>query len=101
MKSNFPSITLAAVLTAITLSSQAQPACLESASASIDPNQSSSLNAPTGLGPTLRVAINPQPLPPKGPPGEDRTRSLERDLSLAGGEPPVVVDFWARLRFIG
>ena len=101
MKSNVHSVALALVLAAASLSSLANPVAVEPETVSADLQRLPSVNAPTSLGETVRVAINPQPLPPKAPPREDRTHSMARDLSLAGGSPPVVVDIWARLRFIG
>ena len=101
MKSNLHSVALAVVLAAASLSSLAEPLAVEPGTVSTHLQRLRSVNAPTSLGETVRVAINPQPLPPRAPPREDRTHSAAPDLSLAGGSPPVVVDIWARLRFMG
>jgi len=100
MKSNFHSVALAVVLAAASLSSLAKSVAVEPGTARANLQQSPAVNAPTGLGETVRVAINPQPLPPKGPPVEERTHSMAPDLRLAGG-PPTVIDIWVRLRRMG
>ena len=100
MKTNLHSVALAVVLAAASLSSLAEPLAVEPGTVSADLQRLPSVNAPTSLGETVRVAINPQPLPPRAPPREDRTHSMASDLRLAGG-PPTVIDIWVRLRRMG
>lgn len=92
MNSNLHSVALAFVLAAASLSSSAKPVAVEPGADSTNLQKLPAVKALSGHGETFQVAINPQPLPPKEPPVEERTDSVAPDLRLAGGGPPVVVD---------